>query len=703
MRQDANRSLFEAVEKNRPSAVYGPIYEGLAALREEFHRTGRLDDSNAKLDEVVKLFATYLAFKLGDIPGFPEPVSHPGPDFVAQLQHCYAKAALQPYFVSAGGVSIFGTTPSLVLRDDDAGLAVRLIRLVVRAVDDAFSHQEDGNPYDVLNEAFGHFVRDNFRGNIEDAQYLTPAEVVDFMTSIALEDIQRDSRLSDRESLIVADPCCGVGSFLTAFAAKYRTLNNKGLPHLKLFGQDKVERMARLTTVNLALFRVFDHSVSVGNSIFKGSSLDEMNGSVDLILTNPPFGARFAQNEIALMARENTPFFSMLGRTRGPIESELLFVDRDLRLLREGGLLLIVVPDGVISASGIAALLRHHLRTSATLRGVIELPSVTFAQAGTRTKTAVLYLKKESSASNDLKHVFMGASTDLGFRVNSRKGVQIKVRKGESDLPAMLSAYRSMQNNNISKSTTVLSQVPQAVAVLHSSLHDVWTPGHYQAMRHEDINDLTDTQEILNSHLDDLVDFVADERRVQKYRPGCAFLSVLHIIAEGVLDIGAINDYAPKTPGIPVRPGEVLLSRINPRIPRALVVPDFGQPILCSSEFVVMRPKQGIDPYMIAFLLLSKGVQSQIQCLASGTSASHNRVKTKDLANVFLPIPRSGSESAKRLNRKLTKYQEAMKKMMEFQRSVSELRATEMGWLRPKQDSEAVGVLCRESSAAMAL
>ena len=83
MRTNPEPTLFE---DTHPSAGYAPIYEGLAELREEFHRSGRLDDSNAKLDEVVKLFATYLAVRLGDIAGFPAPVDHPEPDFVARLQ-----------------------------------------------------------------------------------------------------------------------------------------------------------------------------------------------------------------------------------------------------------------------------------------------------------------------------------------------------------------------------------------------------------------------------------------------------------------------------------------------------------------------------------------------------------------------------------------------------------------------------------------
>jgi len=71
------------------------------------------------------------------------------------------------------------------------------------------------------------------------------------------------------------------------------------------------------------------------------------------------------------------PFFSSPIQLRGPIvDSELLFVDRDLHLLREGGLLAIIVPDSVISAKGTPALLRHHLKHTVEVRAVVELPSV---------------------------------------------------------------------------------------------------------------------------------------------------------------------------------------------------------------------------------------------------------------------------------------------------------------------------------------
>lgn len=670
------RDLF-----TQPDWPYISIYQDLGLLREEFHKIGRFDDSNAKLDEVVKLFATYLAVKLGDINDFSTPTGQISSLSIDRLQKAFKNAAELPYFQRNDGVSIFGPAAQLALRESDAELTRRLVKLVINAVDNAFRHQELGSPYDILNEAFGHFVRDNFRSNIEDAQYLTPAEVVDFMVDIAVMEMGRTTDRNGSDSFIVADPCCGVGSFLAAFAAKYRSLAGSSSRKLCLHAQDKVERMVRLTTINLTLFKVFEHSVTIGNSLYTGSPLDKLNGQVDLILTNPPFGARFSPQEVSSMAGDNTPFFSTIGQTRALIESELLFIDRNLKLLREGGNLLIVVPDGVVSANGLPALLRHYLRSTATLRGITELPSVTFAQAGTRTKTAVLHLQKGTTPKVGRSSVFMAVTTDLGFQVCSRKGVPIRVDKGVNELPVLVKAYEEYAASGTIHNATVLSHTPSAVNIPIEVLDSSWTPSHYQTKRLHMIKALHKSNGIYQIRLADLVTFASDNRKQERHRPGTKFISVLHVISEGVLDLKGIEDYAPITPGVSVYPGEILLSRINPRIPRVLVAPNLVERMLCSSEFEIMVPQSDVDPYMVAFLLLSEPVQSQIQSLTSGTSASHNRIKTRHLAQVVLPIPLSGTKSASSLKQIVNDYKCTLNELHKNTERLLSLREREMDWL----------------------
>jgi hypothetical protein len=116
-------------------AGYERIYESLCELREGFHRSGRLDDSNAKLDEVLKLFATYLAFRAGQIGAFPSVKSR---NLIRELQDAFSATAALPQYQEEGRDSTFGAKPALVIRPGDESLAKDLIRLVRDCIDLAF-------------------------------------------------------------------------------------------------------------------------------------------------------------------------------------------------------------------------------------------------------------------------------------------------------------------------------------------------------------------------------------------------------------------------------------------------------------------------------------------------------------------------------------------------------------------------------------
>ena len=156
-----------------------------------------------------------------------------------------------------------------------------------------------------------------------------------------------------------------------------------------------------------------------------------------------------------------------------------------------------------------------------------------------------------------------------------------------------------------------------------------------------------------------------------------AFLSVLHVLGEGLIDMAAAKGYSPKTPGTPTFAGEILISRINPRIPRVCITPDFGVKTLCSSEFEVLRTKPGIDSYLLAYLLLTDAVQSQIRSLTSGTSASHNRIRSAELASVLVPIPTQGSSKEARLKVLASEYRTALTAMSQASAKVALLRIDE--------------------------
>lgn len=148
-------------------------------------------------------------------------------------------------------------------------------------------------------------------------------------------------------------------------------------------------------------------------------------------------------------------------------------------------------------------------------------------------------------------------------------------------------------------------------------------------------------------------------RKNARWSAGWLYIGVPHVVAEGLLDVASILSYQPKTAGFEVFPGDVLVSCINPRIPRIFVVPDMGAPLLCSQEFEALCPVDGLSPYALAYMLQSKTSLKHMAALTAGTSASHARIKPERLLEVQVPVPEPGSIMAERLHEVVVAYEAA--------------------------------------------
>jgi hypothetical protein len=73
-------------------------------------------------------------------------------------------------------------------------------------------------------------------------------------------------------------------------------------------------------------------------------------------------------------------------------------------------------------------------------------------------------------------------------------------------------------------------------------------------------------------------------------------------------------------------------------------------------------------------LLLSPTVQEQIRHLTSGTSSSHNRIKTQELRKVLLPIPKNGTETFQEFMKIVQEYREHIKTLNTIYLNIVELK-----------------------------
>lgn len=92
----------------------------------------------------------------------------------------------------------------------------------------------------------------------------------------------------------------------------------------------------------------------------------------------------------------------------------------------------------------------------------------------------------------------------------------------------------------------------------------------------------------------------------------------------------------------------VLLSKLNPHLPRAWVVtPDQVMPALCSTEFLPLVPdERHISLGYLYAVVQSDSFRAAMASRVTGTSTSHQRVKPRDCLDIQIPLPPLAEQGA---------------------------------------------------------
>lgn len=644
---------------------YDMFYEILLNLREYFHSYGRIDDSNAKLDEITKLIAASYSLAFRGIHFDMQYVKQNAKKYAKKteniaigLRKTFEEEACQPMFQNEDGTNIFGAEPSLNIQPTENKLAEKLVSEIGKIDFIDLIHAHQYSDFDLINECFGHFVRDNFRNNKEDAQYMTPLEIVEPILDIVFSDMKQEGVFNDIERLedfTIMDPTCGVGTLLmqsSNYFTKYIS-DNIDDPLVRsdiisnfracgMIGQDKVDRMIRLSKINTLLLGGNISNINIGNSIVGSSFISKYKGKIDFIFTNPPFGAEYSKEELLL---EDYPLLSGISSNSLFYPSELLLLDKSIDMLKPGGYLAIVLPDAVFSAKGVYSEYRDVLLENVSIKAVFELPAVTFAQAGTRTNTCVIYLQKKKPLEQE---IYMSICNDVGYIVKERSGVPVKIKSGSNE---MIEISSKIVNN--SSRLKIVSAHPSVTMVCKEELiGNCLNPKFYAVDRLLTVEELQNAEDAgcQVKKLSDLVDCVTKSRKSRYVSGDVKHISVLHINPNTTISFRDVELFEPVCKGRECFEGDIIFSKINPRIPRMAVIPKTQYRLVCSNEFEIFRPKKGIDPYLFCHILRTDLVKKQILNLTSGTSSSHNRIKTEQLQEILIPLP-GGKDAVIKMHR----------------------------------------------------
>ncbi|RYM12886.1 restriction endonuclease subunit S [Sphingobium cupriresistens] len=101
------------------------------------------------------------------------------------------------------------------------------------------------------------------------------------------------------------------------------------------------------------------------------------------------------------------------------------------------------------------------------------------------------------------------------------------------------------------------------------------------------------------------------------------------------MDLGATI----KSNKVPVPSGSVMLSKLNPEIPRVWIPNDeAGFPQIASTEFLVFKPKSGCSRGLLYFMFRDPTVRQILEGMVTGTSKSHQRISPPALLQTKLVV-----------------------------------------------------------------
>ena len=329
---------------------------------------------------------------------------------------------------------------------------------------------------DVKGIAFEQFLGTTFRGEL--GQYFTPRTIVDFMTNI----------LDPNEGETVCDPTCGSGGFLIkAFeymrekieddvkeakaklradieGDNYEDLSEKKQLEINeriekmqavlnkeldtqvvdsrmyklsrncIYGTDANPRMARTSKMNMIMHGDGHGGVHHHDGLLNVNGIFEER--FDVILTNPPFGARidksqkiteadkFTDEDLIAKYKEKygVAYENALKQVNDNIGksllslydvgsmsglTEVLFMERCLKLLKKGGRMGMVLPEGVLNTSNLQRV-REYFEGKAKIILICSIPQDVFIAAGATVKPSLVFFKRFTEEEELL---YLGAKT----------------------------------------------------------------------------------------------------------------------------------------------------------------------------------------------------------------------------------------------------------------------------------------------------
>jgi type I restriction-modification system DNA methylase subunit len=567
-----------------------------------------------------------------------------------------------------------------IFRDQDQiNLADVVVNNIVKRLEKIYLVDEEKRVYPPVAYVYENFVSTIFRG--ENGQYFTPRNIVDFIVRLA-------QVRWGAEGIHVVDPACGSGGFLlSAFATMLEDLKQaymrddgkgklvfrnsdsekefrdakKKLCEDLLVGLDNEEMIAKTAAMNMSVHGDGSTGIHFGDSLLKNKFQTVLQeNAFEVAITNPPFssqvnfgthmdiredGSEFDVLESyelghshRFSAEQNKFTFSVGLSGLRQQDSKVLFIERCHDLLVEGGILGIIVDDGVIN-NRTDSYIRDYIKRKFVIKAVISLPFDIFKEQDAHNFTSILLLqrKKTGLVQGD---VFMAIAEHCGENFGKST---VKTPNDLNDILNDFMKFMSGQQAGFSRFSFVCKRdsLENFYDTDDKKFHNRLDPKYYSPRRREIEAriEATGNAQPINQVVDFPEEICADEKMNEfgsKYIEG--------ITNTGLLEVGTINNVSdPKGKKNKVfRAGDLVVSQINLKSGMITIVPDDLPEVRATDEFYKLVPKKDaegkdlVDKKYLKIVLTSEPIQYLLNARATG---QYGRLNPKELGKIVIPIP----------------------------------------------------------------
>jgi len=258
---------------------------------------------------------------------------------------------------------------------------------------------EDFEYPDLLGAAYEYLIRDfaDSAGK-KGGEFYTPRSVVRMMVRIA----------APEEGMKIYDPASGSGGMLV-LSKEYLDEHGLNSKNLGLYGQESNGGVWSISKMNMLLHGIPDADIRNDDTLAapqhtEGGELMRF----DRVITNPPFSQNYDRSAMSFPER-----FRFGWCPEGGKKADLMFVQHMLAVLRPSGMVVTVMPHGVLFRGGEEAKIRTGILDEDMLDAVIGLGPNLFYGTGIPACILVLRAPKAKPKARQGKVLFINADREF--------------------------------------------------------------------------------------------------------------------------------------------------------------------------------------------------------------------------------------------------------------------------------------------------